>query len=156
MGYNNDCPSTSTRVTFHLTCSARRRVVKIDWHLKSLRGPIPTEIATLSAITSLSLSFNNLTGQIPVELGNLTALESLGLSNNQLTGEIPSALARLEELRYMNLHHNNFKDADPQRLQNKGPIQAFMVTLLRRDRKRARNSKVASPSAKKRRLVLSL
>ncbi|ESR61037.1 hypothetical protein CICLE_v10018209mg [Citrus x clementina] len=52
-------------------------------------GEIPTSIASLKGLRTLTLSNNNLRGYIPLTLSNLTVIESLDLSSNKLTGQIP-------------------------------------------------------------------
>ena len=87
-----------------------------------LSGTIPTELADLSALTSLLLPANQFTGNFPGFLitenplvasiyfagnrltGSLpsllssTALEDLRISRNQLTGPIPSSVSELSSL----------------------------------------------------------
>ena len=45
-----------------------------------ISGTIPTELVSLTALTSLDISYNQLSGAIPTQLGSLTALTSLDLS----------------------------------------------------------------------------
>ena len=50
-----------------------------------MSGEIPAELANLSNLEDLDLSFNQLSGEIPAELGNLP---NLSLDGNQLSGRI--------------------------------------------------------------------
>ena len=63
-----------------------------------MTGSIPTQLGSLSNLTSLAVSGNQLTGTIPTELGNLSNLTFLYLHQNQLTGTIPTELADLSNL----------------------------------------------------------
>jgi Leucine-rich repeat (LRR) protein len=65
---------------------------------RGLTGEIPSEIGTLTNLTSLNLSDNSLTGSIPSEVGNLTNLTLLNLGFNQLTGVIPESICELTNL----------------------------------------------------------
>jgi len=65
---------------------------------RGLTGEIPSEIGTLTNLTSLNLSGNSLTGSIPSEVGNLTNLTLLNLGFNQLTGVIPESICELTNL----------------------------------------------------------
>ena len=73
-------------------------------------------------------------------------LVSLGLASNQLRGSIPASLAKLHNLKYLNLCMNSFDTYVPVRLQNRGPTQDFLNSLLKRDRKRDR-PEVQDPDA---------
>jgi hypothetical protein len=71
-------------------------------------GTLPTQLGTLTALTSLILNsgfmrvvFVNLNGTLPSELGALTSLEGLELGMNSLTGSIPSEWAGMTSLRHM-------------------------------------------------------
>ena len=57
-----------------------------------LNGTLPSEIAHLSSLRSISLTRNELTGPLPSELGALSRLAFLELEQNSLTGSIPSCL----------------------------------------------------------------
>jgi hypothetical protein len=54
----------------------------------NLAGSIATQIALLSALTSLNLFNNSVTGTIPTELKQLRSLDELILSQNYLTGRV--------------------------------------------------------------------
>ncbi len=53
-----------------------------------LTGTIPTEIGSLTNLTSLNLGSNQLTGTIPAEIGSLTNFARYRLSGNKYTGAI--------------------------------------------------------------------
>ncbi len=52
-----------------------------------LKGPLPSSLGQLSALTQLTLNTNALNGTLPgPALGNLTSLQVLRLGSNALTG----------------------------------------------------------------------
>mmetsp|Transcript_13162 Transcript_13162/g.37357 ORF Transcript_13162/g.37357 Transcript_13162/m.37357 type:complete len:947 (+) Transcript_13162:778-3618(+) len=55
-------------------------------------GTIPSEIGTLTLLSTLDLRSNNFTGTIPVELGKVTSLQYLRLSSNGFAGSLPDGL----------------------------------------------------------------
>lgn len=71
-----------------------------------LTGTIPTEIALMTDLASLSLTNSTLTGPIPTEIGALTQLRRVWLYNNKLTGNIPTELNKLPFLEVVELHSN--------------------------------------------------
>ncbi|KAJ7539183.1 hypothetical protein O6H91_11G079900 [Diphasiastrum complanatum] len=89
------------------------RVTGVDLSSANLAGPIPSSLANLTALNSLSLKLNKMNGSIPSELGNLPQLELLDLSSNALSGSIPSSLGGLNNLQILNLAHNNLGGGIP-------------------------------------------
>ena len=70
-------------------------------------GTIPTELASLPAITTMTLYENALTGTLPL-LGNMTTLTALVVFDNQITGTLPSDILWLTNLRAIRLDNNTF------------------------------------------------
>ncbi len=59
-----------------------------------LKGPLPSSLGQLSALTQLTLNTNALNGTLPgPALGNLTSLQVLRLGSNALTGTTALLLA---------------------------------------------------------------
>lgn len=79
-----------------------------------IAGTIPTQIASLQNLASLSISNTKLSGPIPAEMGDLLKLRRVWLYDNQLTGEIPLALQKLDKLEVLELHNNNMSGSMPQ------------------------------------------
>ncbi|CCH92805.1 Leucine-rich-repeat protein (fragment) [Microcystis aeruginosa PCC 9432] len=69
---------------------------------------IPPEIAQLTSLQSLDLSYNQIS-EIPEALAQLTSLQYLDLYNNQIS-EIPEALAQLTSLQYLHLSNNQIRE----------------------------------------------
>jgi Leucine-rich repeat (LRR) protein len=78
-----------------------------------LIGSIPSEIGSLSRLSSLFLNLNQLTGVIPAKIGLLTELSGLYLDKNQLTGTIPSAVGSLARLNDLSLYLNQLSGVVP-------------------------------------------
>jgi hypothetical protein len=57
-------------------------ITSLDLHGNSLRGTIPSEIASLANLKTLDLHGNQLGGTIPLEIGNMASLTYLDLSYN--------------------------------------------------------------------------
>lgn len=55
-----------------------------------LDGPVPVEMAKLTNLQDVDLSFNNLTGTLPKQLANLAHLYNFNISHNHLQGELPA------------------------------------------------------------------
>ena len=103
------------------------RVVRVDlggswdseegeWVPHGLRGPIPTEIGSLTSLRHLRLSGNALSGPIPTEIGNLANLTGLYLWGNQLSGPIPPELGSLANLTSLSLSGNAISGPIPPEL----------------------------------------
>ena len=61
--------------------------------MSEIGGTLPSELGSLTMLTSLEASQNYLTGTIPIEFGNLKSLGQLNLQNNLLLeGSIPANL----------------------------------------------------------------
>jgi len=79
----------------------------------SLTGTLPSELGTLTNLTSLWLDGNQLTGTLPTELGALTLLGGMELFYNQLTGTIPSEIGALTSLQMLELGYNRLTGTLP-------------------------------------------
>ncbi len=93
--------------------------LKVLWlTYNGLAGEIPAEIGNLPHLLSLNLSGSLFNGPIPATLGNLTNLEGLFLYYNQLTGPIPRELGKLVNLDRLILFHNQLSGPIPAELGN--------------------------------------
>ncbi|KAK3261455.1 hypothetical protein CYMTET_29639 [Cymbomonas tetramitiformis] len=72
----------------------------------SLTGTLPTELGTLTALTTLSFDENSLSGTLPAELGSLTGLTSISVYQNSFIGSLPAQLGDLTALKTMTLSSN--------------------------------------------------
>ena len=85
----------------------------IDFYNCNLQGTIPDELGLLTALTFLTLAYNQLESTIPTELGQLSALIELDLFSNQLTSSIPTQLGQLTALRRLYLSNNKLTSTIP-------------------------------------------
>ncbi|KAJ7555761.1 hypothetical protein O6H91_05G053800 [Diphasiastrum complanatum] len=93
--------------------STMNRVSGIDLSGRKLGGPIPLELANLTALSSLSLALNRLNGSIPQQLGDCLNLTYLNLTRNLLLGSIPPTLGNLSSLRSLDLSGNKLTGGIP-------------------------------------------
>jgi hypothetical protein len=70
-----------------------------------LKGTLPEELAILSDLDYLDLSYNNIGGPIPDELAGLTMLQRLSLNSNQLTGSV-DVIASSSRLQHLSIQSN--------------------------------------------------
>ncbi|KAL3511996.1 hypothetical protein ACH5RR_024713 [Cinchona calisaya] len=83
-----------------------------------IHGSIPPQIAQLSKLTLINLTFNKFDGTIPPEIGELSHLEQLSVSYNSFSGEIPAALGQLSHLGLVDLSNNQFSGKIPESIGN--------------------------------------
>ncbi|KAG2585903.1 hypothetical protein PVAP13_5NG009100 [Panicum virgatum] len=82
----------------------------------NLVGPIPPSLGRLTNLTDLDLSTNALTGPIPPEIAGLTSAVQIELYNNSLTGPIPTGFGNLRHLRAIDFAMNRLHGAIPEDL----------------------------------------
>ena len=63
-----------------------------------LSGSLPKSLASLTALTSLSITHFQLSGSLPANLGSLSRLRILDLGGNAIYGTIPPSLGSLKNL----------------------------------------------------------
>jgi len=69
-------------------------------------GRIPTQLGSMTDLTSFYCSNCGFYGNIPTEIGNLSNLEKLNLRNNLLSSKLPDELGGLKKLRELILKNN--------------------------------------------------
>ena len=115
-----------------VTVDGNGRVTRLSLPSNGLSGSLPVKVGWSSpSWPGWDLNGNSLTGTIPSELGSLTRLSSLYLNDNQLSGSLPSQLGLLMEAKLRRparkqperlaplrtAHHDESRRAGPQRQQ---------------------------------------
>ncbi|MEI2692708.1 MAG: hypothetical protein V9H69_24475 [Anaerolineae bacterium] len=100
---------------FGVTCDAGH-VSRLEMDQNYLYGPLPPDIANLTELRVLSLTFTGLTGEIPAQIGDLTNLLRLDLSGDLLSGPIPATLGNLTNLEGLFLYYNQLSGPIPREL----------------------------------------
>ncbi len=95
-----------------VTTDADGRVTDLELDDNNLVGTLPSELRSLTSLTSLMLSENKLSGNIP-NLSGLSQLEHLDLGDNQLNGTLPGWLGDLTTLEVLSLGGNQFNGTIP-------------------------------------------
>ena len=113
---------------FGVVC-AGGSVVELALRTNNLMGPVPVELANLTAIESLDFTFNYLNGAIPPQLGSLTSLRYLGFFGNDLTGSIPAELGGLTALQFLILDGNQLTGTIPPELGNLANLLSLQLDV---------------------------
>uniref|UniRef100_J3N9P2 Receptor kinase-like protein Xa21 n=1 Tax=Oryza brachyantha TaxID=4533 RepID=J3N9P2_ORYBR len=114
-----------------VTCSSSRRAARVvAIHLESLNltGQIPSCIARLSFLTTMSMSDNQFNGHIPSEIGRLTQLRNLSLSMNLITGVIPDTVSSCTRLEVIDLSGNSIEGEIPASLAQCPLLQEIVLS----------------------------
>ena len=88
--------------------SEEGRVVELTLWLGSGAVSVPEEIAELSELRVLDLSWNRFSEPLPGWLGELPELRELDLSSNGLSGSLPEGFGRFPKLEELSLSSNEF------------------------------------------------
>ncbi|CAA0840062.1 Leucine-rich repeat protein kinase family protein [Striga hermonthica] len=101
-----------------ITC-VNNRVVSITLASINLSGQLSSDVAKLSELLTLDLSYNKgMTGPLPAAIGDVTKLSSLILVGCGFSGLIPPSIGSLQRLRYLSLNSNNFIGGIPPSIGN--------------------------------------
>jgi Leucine-rich repeat (LRR) protein len=85
-------------------------------HSNNLRGSIPIELSTLSALKTFDLGDNRLTGTLPsYEFGEL---ESMIMTQNSLEASVPESFTKMTNLKVLDLSANLLESQPPQNIQD--------------------------------------
>lgn len=114
-----DCCNTTAS-----TCDTNNRVFQLDLSYQQLSGNFPTDLFTLTELTSLSLAFNQISGSIPLDIDKLTQLSLLDLSSNRLSGAISPNIGKLP-LVSLDLSYNLLNSTIPGSFKNLSLIKTL-------------------------------
>ena len=101
------------------------RVTELRLSGLGLTGTIPTELGSLSGLTTIYMASNSLSGSIPASIGNLTNLRHLNLARNELRRPLPSQLGNLSNLETLVLTSNFFLETLPTSFGNLTNLRAL-------------------------------
>jgi hypothetical protein len=91
-------------------------ILTLSLPYNNLVGSIPEEVTALQYIQNINLQGNKFTGTVPDDLWKCGSLEQLSLGENQLSGTIPSIVGLLTSLQDLHLGFNAFKGSIPETL----------------------------------------
>ncbi|KAK3266360.1 hypothetical protein CYMTET_25017 [Cymbomonas tetramitiformis] len=81
-----------------------------------LYGTVPTELGQFTALTKLAMGRNDFWGALPSELGQLSSLHTMNFPFVHLYGTLPTELGELAELRHMNVSWSFVEGSIPSEL----------------------------------------
>ena len=113
---NRVCATRSLCIVQPTVCDGSYSGTMLHVSENNLGGSLPTQLATLTALTSIQLHKNSLSGSLPTQLGSLTALTSMVLGWNSLSGSLPTQLGALTVLTWMHLTANGLSGSLPTQL----------------------------------------
>lgn len=98
---------------YGITCNNENNIIeRIDLSENNVTGFLPNEIASLSNLVSLNVSFDNISGTIPIQMFELLdELEVLDMQENQISGTVPKRTT--SRLSVLNLGSNQLTGAFP-------------------------------------------
>lgn len=89
-------------------CNWEGRVSKLNFSSMGLVGTLPADLAQLSALEVLDLSYNGISGPLP-DFYSSGRLRVLDFSHNQLSGTLPPSWRYLASLQSLDLSYNLFQ-----------------------------------------------
>ena len=102
-----------------VSCDATNTaVVGLDLSSNRLMGSVPTDVAELGSLGSVSFGNNSLSGTVPPQLSKLSGLSSLQLDTTSLSGTVPPQLSNLSGLSYLYLDTTSLSGTVPPQLSN--------------------------------------
>ncbi|XP_057542552.1 leucine-rich repeat receptor protein kinase HPCA1-like isoform X2 [Amaranthus tricolor] len=100
------------QLTGDLATLSELQILDLSYN-KGLTGSIPSNIGDLSELTTLILLGCGFSGRIPDTVGSLKKLVYLSLNSNSFTGEIPASIGKLEHLYWLDLSDNKLSGSIP-------------------------------------------
>ncbi|XP_031120151.1 receptor protein kinase CLAVATA1-like [Ipomoea triloba] len=92
-----------------VACDSDSRVVSLNISNVPLYGTLPPEIGLLDRLVNLTLVSDNLTGPLPLEMAKLSAVRFVNLSANAFGGDFPrEVLLGMVELEVFDVYNNDF------------------------------------------------
>jgi Leucine-rich repeat (LRR) protein len=92
---------------------ASETLLILDVSQNRFHSQIPTDLYSLTQLTSLHAAECGFLGSIPDDIHRLSMLHELNLYQNDLTGTLPDGMYRLVQLRHLTLSYNQFHGSLP-------------------------------------------
>lgn len=105
-----------------------RVVIGMNLNGLGLQGSIPSEIARLTELRELYLTYNFIKGSIPQEIGSLSKILAIDLRNNHLSHPIPSELYSLKNLVDLTLAYNELSGTIQTELGNLASLRVLHLS----------------------------
>lgn len=101
--FNFDCNSKNCTLSATI-----KKVTRIDWKNRGLRGLFPESISYLSELQVMDFEGNRLSGAIPRSLLKLSKLRALNLASNLLNDGLLKQFANMPNLEFLRVENNSF------------------------------------------------
>lgn len=95
-------------IWYGLQCNGNFQLNNFALDTNNVHGSMPTELAVMDSLRTISLSRNHISGYIPTEIITLPHLENLFLYTNNLIGSIPKEVGEATNLKTLRLENNLF------------------------------------------------
>jgi len=102
-------------------------LLELDLSFNAIKGSFPASLLQLTKLQRLLLWSNAIEGGLPSAIGNLTALTELDLSFNRLSGALPAQLGNLLQLRQLFVEDNAFSGSIPTTLGQLSQLQILWL-----------------------------
>lgn len=115
-GWTNDTKAVCTWTG--VACNSNNDITKLDLSRAGFVSPLPTQLAFLTKLVTLNLSFNSFSGALPASWGDQSFgnLQTLDLTSNRLTQTLPAAWGRTDgfpNLTSLQLRNNQISGSLP-------------------------------------------
>lgn len=124
----NPCSSNWQGITCSSNCATSQcHVTSLQLPQYGLKGPLPSELSSLTDLDILDLAQNSIKGSIPQTLFDLSNLVTLQLYSNQLTGTIAASIGQLVALKTLQLHFNKLNGSLPTSIGSIDTLVTFQI-----------------------------
>ena len=111
-----------------VTCDDLKSVQLLELWGQNITGTLPTELAGISSLQSISLIYNEFRGTIPTEYARMKNLINLELHGNFLTGTIPDAFWGANALQMLNFGENMLTGTISTKVGQLSGLKGFFVS----------------------------
>ncbi|GKY93932.1 hypothetical protein MPSEU_000360100 [Mayamaea pseudoterrestris] len=90
-----------------------KHMLHIKVNINKITGTLPTLLADMTRLKSLTIDENLITGTMPTQVGKLSLLQQFGFGDNRISGTLPTELGLMTQLQYMYAYWNRFTGTLP-------------------------------------------